>query len=154
MDDTVQELNSVLQILALPVTGQVGLIQDDCSRVERLVGSFSVAHHAIRSGSDIPITAGRARALAQLDERLARLSGPSAPSLCSEFSLRQNIEWQQIRRMARESLVRFGWTLEVPQRWSRALGREQSVVDGIARAAYGAVNPSRDHHLAGKESDK
>lgn len=114
MDDNLNELKNVLQLLALPVTGQVRLVRDDCTRVDQLARAFAHAHDAVRAGGDLPLTRERAGALAQLDDQLARLSGPAAQDICSELALRRSMEWRQVRTLARESLVRFDWPLEVP----------------------------------------
>jgi hypothetical protein len=113
MDDSLQELKYVLQILALPVSGQVHLLKQDCTRVDDLAGAFNATHHAIRAEGDQLLTSPQADTLARLDNTLAQVR---EQPICSELSMRESPEWRQIRTMARESLVRFGWPLEVPPR--------------------------------------
>jgi hypothetical protein len=120
MSESAQELKNVLQALALPVTGQVRLVVDDCARVERLARAFKAAHHAVRDEGAIALTPERDGALLLLDERLAQVSEQTPAPLCSELSMRQSPEWRQIRRMARETLVQFDWPLQVPSRASHA----------------------------------
>ena len=113
MNDDLQQLKAVLQLLALPVIGQVRLVEDDCA-VEDLAEAFDATHHAVRTQLGGELMPEQVRTLARLDEQLARLRRESSPPLCSELAMRQSGDWRQVRRMAREALVRFSWTLEVP----------------------------------------
>lgn len=154
MDDYLDELKRVLQLLALPVTGQVHLVTDDCTRVDQLARAFGRAHDAVRANSDRPLPRERAGALAQLDDHLRQLSGPSAQEICSELSLRRSIEWRQVRTMARESLVRFDWPLEVPQRWDDQLDGKHPRPTTAPSLLNVAVASHIDRHLDRKQLDK
>jgi hypothetical protein len=112
MNDDMQQLKIILQMLALPVTGQVRLVPDDCARVEALAQAFIAAHHAVDVDSEL--MPEQARTLARLDNQLVRLRHESTPPLCSELALRQSGDWRQVRTMAREALVRLRWPLELP----------------------------------------
>lgn len=114
MNDNLQQLRTVLQALALPVIGQVHLIPDDCRRIGALIGAFNAAYPPVCAEIDAPITVAQGEILARLEAQLARLCGEAMSSLRSELSLRHSREWRQVRLMAREALVRFGWTLEAP----------------------------------------
>lgn len=58
--------------------------------------------------------AEQSRTLAELDDQLARLRRESSLPLCSELAMRRSSDWRWVRMMAREALVQFRWTLEVP----------------------------------------
>ena len=111
MDGSLHELKNALQILALPVTGQVYLVREDCTRVEVLAEAFNDAKRKIRYEDERSLTPGQAAALARLEERLMQMR--QVP-ICSELSMRQSAEWRQIRTTARETLARFDWPLEIP----------------------------------------
>lgn len=114
MNDDLQRLKAVLQMLALPVIGQVRLVRDDCARVEVLAEAFDATHHSVRTQLRGELMPEQARTLTRLDDQLGRLRWGSSPPLCSELAMRQSGDWRQVRMTAREALVRFNWTLEVP----------------------------------------
>jgi hypothetical protein len=114
MNDDLQQLRHVLQALALPVIGQVRLVPDDCRRIGALIGAFNAAYPPVCAEIDAPITAAQGDALARLEAQLAQVCGEATSSLRSELALRQSREWRQVRLMARETLLGFGWTLELP----------------------------------------
>lgn len=122
MNDATQQLKTVLQLLALPVIGQVYLVEDDCTRVNRLARAYNTAHHSFREGDDQPVAREQLKVLDRLGDQLAGLRADSASSLCSELALRTSHDWQQVRLMARAALVRFNWTLAIPSR--EVFGRE------------------------------
>lgn len=88
MNDDLQQMKVILQLLALPVIGQVRLVDDDCTRVEILAEAFDATHHAVRTQLDGELMAEQARTLAELDDQLARLRRESSPQLCSELAMR------------------------------------------------------------------
>ena len=114
MVDHFQDLKYVLQTLGLPVIGQVRLVEEDCSRIDVLSGAFASAHRAVQVEAGEALTAEQIALLAQLDQRLARVQQQTQAPLCSELAMRQSADWRQVRNMAREALVRFHWTLELP----------------------------------------
>jgi hypothetical protein len=114
MNDDLQQLRTALQALALPVTGQVRIAPDDCTRINALAGAFSTACPPICADTDAPLAAVQRAALARLEEQLARVCGEVTSPLCSELALRRSRAWRQVRLMAREALVRFQWPLEPP----------------------------------------
>lgn len=114
MNDDLQQLRTVLQALALPVSGQVRLAPDDCTRISVLIGAFNSACLPVCSDTDAPLAAAKRAALAQLEEHLARVCGEVTSPLCSELALRRSRAWRQVRLMARETLLQFQWPLEPP----------------------------------------
>lgn len=123
MNQRLQQLKYILQMLALPIIGQVRLIEDDGSRVEILAVTFNASHHAVRAEVDEALTLEQAKTLARLENRLDRLCHEASLSLCSELAMRKSSDWRQVRTMAREALVRFSWTLELPPRELMAVFR-------------------------------
>jgi hypothetical protein len=111
-----QELKVVLQTLGLPVSGQVRLMADDCTRVAILSGAFASASRTVRGEAGSSLTAQQRLLLAELDRRLEALCQQSCAPLGSELDLRQSASWRRVRRTAREALCQFGWTLEIPAR--------------------------------------
>lgn len=114
MNSRLQHLKYILQVLALPVIGQVRLIDDDDSRVEILAGAFNAGHYAVRAEVDEVLTTEQVKALVRLENRLVLLCHESSSPLCSELAMRKSSEWRQVRTMAREALIRFRWSLELP----------------------------------------
>ena len=114
MFDYLQELKSVLQLLSLPVTGQVRLVEDDCTRIARLTGAFSAARHAVQAEADDVLTPAQVRLLADLDGLLAEVHRRTPARLCSELALRRSDDWRQVRYLSRAALLGFGWPLELP----------------------------------------
>jgi hypothetical protein len=114
MIDEMQQLEAVLQMLALPVTGQVRLVPDDCNRVAALTEAFHAMHRAVLSSRGGELLPEQAHALIRLDARLDRLRLESSPPLCSELGLRASSDWRQVRVTAREALIAFRWTLALP----------------------------------------
>lgn len=114
MNEDIQQLKAVLQILALPVLGQVRLVEDDCDRVDLLAAAFNTAHLSLRDGGDLPFTREQVAALTRLDDQLARLRDESSSPLCSELALRTSHDWRQIRLAARVALARFNWKIAIP----------------------------------------
>lgn len=110
-------MKHILQMLALPVIGQVRLIADDYRRVALLSAEFNACHQALCADVGHRLTPQQANALTRLDNRLLQLCRQSPAPLCSEVSLRKSPEWREVRMTARAALVRFGWRLEVPARW-------------------------------------
>lgn len=116
MAEHLQELKVVLQTLGLPVSGQVRMMADDCTRVAILSGAYAAASRTVRRDAGGSLTAQQRSLLAELDGRLDALSQQSCSRLGSELGLRQSAGWRQVRSTAREALLQFGWTLEIPAR--------------------------------------
>lgn len=109
-----QQLKYALQMLALPVTGQVRLIADDCTRVELLAAAFNASYRAVRAEPEAPLTLEQTAAMARIDRRLRQISRESPWTICREAALRKSAEWRSVKQLAREALVSFHWPLEVP----------------------------------------
>lgn len=114
MFDHRQELKSVLQMLGLPVSGQVWLVEDDCTRIAVLTGAFTAASYAAHAEAGEVLTPEQVKLLADLDRLLAEVCRRSSARPCSELALRRSADWRQVRYLARLALLRFGWTLELP----------------------------------------
>lgn len=114
MSDDLQQLRMALQMLALPVLGQVRLVDDDRTRTMVLAEAFSAAHQAVPWHVGKQLIPEQTRVLVQLDDHLARLHGESSVPVCSELAMRSSSDWRQVRSLAREALVHFRWTLDVP----------------------------------------
>lgn len=114
MVDHLQELKTVLQTLGLPVTGQVRLLEDDCTRIAILAKAFASARRAVQAEAGDGLTIEQVALLAELDRRLDEVCRQACVPLSSELALRQSADWQQVRGTAREALRRFGWTQELP----------------------------------------
>lgn len=114
MMDEMQKLKAILQVLALPVIGQVRLVEDDYARTALLIQAFNVTHCAVLSTHGGELVPAQARALALLDEQLGQLGHESSPPICSELAMRTSSDWRKVRIMAREALIHFQWRLELP----------------------------------------
>lgn len=116
MSNRLLELKWILQTLGLPVSGQVHLFEDDCSRIERLAGAFAAAHGAVHSSMSGALTPGQTNVLVRLDRRLADVTQQGDSFVCTELAMRRSDDWRDVRRTAREALLRFDWTLDLPPR--------------------------------------
>lgn len=114
MNDDLQQLKTVLQVLALPVTGQVHLVGDDFASIEVLVKAFDTTHHTVRTQAGAALMPEQAKTLTRLGDQLGRLRRESSSDLSSELAMRQSKDWRRVRVTAREALVRCRWKLEVP----------------------------------------
>jgi hypothetical protein len=132
MNDDLLQLRTILQMLALPVVGQLRLVGDDCARPGVLAHAFSVTHQAVNSQVGTQLVPEQASALARLDQQLARVRRESSLPVCSELTMRKSSDWRQVRSLAREALVHFKWTLDVPQQVLRPpLHSWDLEVDGV-----------------------
>ena len=114
MEAEMEQLRHLLQLIALPVTGQVRLVADDCCRLELLARGLSAWRRGLRARPAVTLTTDQERILAQLDHHLAQVClEPSSP-LWRDLVMRQSEGWRQARCLARQALVHFGWLLEVP----------------------------------------
>ncbi|HZD10939.1 MAG TPA: hypothetical protein VE553_06325 [Candidatus Binatia bacterium] len=132
MDEKLEEMKVILQTLALPVIGQVTLLKEDCTRVALLAGAFDAAHQALQAGGVESLSMAQYGALERLDRQLTAVGRPARSSVCSELSMRQSPEWQEVRTTARETLIRFEWRLEIP-----------ATISPLVRAMPGTIGRSR-----------
>lgn len=114
MNRSVQQLQYALQTLALPVTAQLRLHPCDGCRVEELALAFDRWQTKVRRELKETLTVEQEEALNRLDRKLLMLSGSRNKPVWSDVALRQSSEWRQVRAMARETLAKFGWPLDVP----------------------------------------
>ena len=78
MNDDLQQLKVVLQLLALPVTGQVRLVGDGCPGVEILATAFDAPYNAVQRKGASELMPEQVRTLARLDDQLSRLDRESS----------------------------------------------------------------------------
>jgi hypothetical protein len=133
MNDPLQQLKVALQFLALPVIGQLRLVEDDCAHAEVLAETFTAALDAVHTHAAGELMAEQAKALARLEDQLARVRQASPSRLCSELAMRESSDWRLVRMMAREALVRFGWRLEIPVGDGRGYPGRVTLIPGLPR---------------------
>lgn len=109
-----EELRNLLLTVALPVTGQMHVLEDDCCRLQLLAGALSAWRRDLPIELAATLTPPQERVLVQLEHHLAQACRRSPSPLWSEMTMRQSARWRQARRLAREALLSFGWLLELP----------------------------------------
>ncbi len=114
MDMNLQQLKGTLQMLALPITAQVHLDQNEVGRVERLGKNFRDRYRFIQYQMTDQLTAEQKVVLARLDCLLAGMNLSSNRLVWSEDTLRRNAAWREVRKIAREALLHFNWPLDLP----------------------------------------
>jgi hypothetical protein len=105
-----------LQALAASSSEQLALFPDAVAKADELVLDFDNCAAAIRARDDNGLTEPQLVALAAVDEQLAtmsRLATELDVDMWSETALRNDSNWQQMRRLASEALEAFGWTGEL-----------------------------------------
>lgn len=126
------ELRSLLQIIALPVAGQVYLLPDDCCRLEVLTNALATWCQQLPARLKAMLTSEQERVLAQLEQQLVHTCSESAAPMWTDLAMYQSEGLRQSRWLARVALIRFGWLLELPDReFSQALaatGMSRSVL--------------------------
>jgi hypothetical protein len=126
MDMNLQQLKGTLQMLALPITAQVHLDQNEVGRVERLRKIYRETHWHIRTEMAEQLTLGQKEVLARLDCLLFSMNPGTNRLVWSEEKLRQDAAWREVRTVAREALHRFNWPLDLPSGslWINEIGNE------------------------------
>jgi hypothetical protein len=114
MKPSVQELKHALQLLALPVTAQMRLDVGERDRVWVMAHAFQYWYRAMCCESAESLTSQQAAVLAALDRLLTQVSFSKRSSIWSDVDLRRSAGWRQVRKTAREALVAFDWSLELP----------------------------------------
>lgn len=109
-----KELRYLLQTAALPVTGQMRVLADDCSRLQLLAGALSDWRRELPADLAAVLTPDQDRALQRLEEHLAHACRNPDSSPWNEINVRQSERWRHARRLARAALLSFGWRLELP----------------------------------------
>ncbi len=108
------QLKYSLQLLALPVTAQVYLGDGGGGKMEPIARAFDDLHRAICAELRQQLTPEQASLLARIEGILVWQHREASGSVWSDAALRRSGEWRQLRKLAREALVEFGWTLDLP----------------------------------------
>ena len=114
MDAKWEQLRNLLQLVALPVTGQVHFLADDCCRMEFLARALRAWRRELPVELATTLNLNQERVLAQLERHLADACRERTSPFWTDRAMRQSQGCRQARRMAREALLKFGWVLEVP----------------------------------------
>lgn len=111
MNQKQDQLRSVLQALALPVTGQLRLYPDEACKVSRLIQEFEQHEPLFVAEAAESLTEAQKAVLASLHQDLLRvcLDYP-----CDDVTLRRSEVWRRVRLLARSALVAFNWPLALP----------------------------------------
>lgn len=109
-----KELRTLLQIVALPVTGQMRLVSNDCCRLELLARKLRSWRRELPAELAATLTPEQEDVLAQLERQLARTCREPVSPRWTERAMRRSAGVREARRLARAALLRFGWWLELP----------------------------------------
>jgi hypothetical protein len=109
-----QQLKYSLQLLALPVSGQVRLGDDSCDKMETVLQAFNELHQTACAALRQQLTPEQAILLAQIESSFLWLRQDAGRSTWSDTTIRRSAEWRRIRYLARKTLVAFGWALDLP----------------------------------------
>lgn len=107
-------LNKTVQALALPANEQLKLYPDGSAKADELALDFDQWHSCAVGNDADSMTQAQLGSLRAIDEALSRMSGYSNPDLWTEQALGQDVEWEQVRELARAALAAFGWPNDVP----------------------------------------
>ncbi len=107
-------LQHSLQALAVPADLQLGLFPDFVCKVDALALDFDHWRLCVVDNFQARLTDQQKTLLATLDSRLEAMSGPERAPLWTEEALRTRSEWEDVRHLAQETLVTFGWEGDVP----------------------------------------
>ena len=105
------QLQSVLQALALPVTGQLRLYPNDACKVSRLIQEFEQYEPVFMAESAECLTEAQKMVLASLHHDLMHIC---LDHTCTDLSLRRSEVWRRVRLLARSALLVFNWPLALP----------------------------------------
>ncbi|MBK8901770.1 MAG: hypothetical protein IPM53_11340 [Anaerolineaceae bacterium] len=120
MNSQQNQLQAVLQALALPVTGQLRLYPNDACKVNRLIQEFDQFETMFVAEVADCLTEGQKAALSSLRMDLMRVCH-DADHACTDVALRRSDVWRRVRLLARSALVAFNWPLALPPQFERAL---------------------------------
>lgn len=110
MNTQQNQLQSVLQALALPVTGQLRLYPNDACKVSRLIQEFE-QFEPVFVAEAVCLTEAQKEVLASLRRDLMRVCLDHA---CTDVALRRSEVWRRVRLLARAALLAFNWPLVFP----------------------------------------
>ncbi len=105
------QLRSVLQALALPVTGQLRLYPNEACKVSRLIQEFEQFEPVFVAEAAESLTEAQKAVLASLHHDLMRVC---LDHTCTDVALRRSEVWRRVRLLARSALLAFNWPLALP----------------------------------------
>ena len=111
MNHKQNELRSVLQALALPVTGQLRLYPNEACKVSRLIQEFEQYEPLFVAETAGNLTEAQQAVLASLHHDLMRVC---LDHTCTDVALRRSEVWRRVRWLARSALLAFNWPLVLP----------------------------------------
>lgn len=111
MNHKQNELRSVLQALALPVTGQLRLYPNDACKVSRLIQEFEQYEPVFVMEAAECLTEAQKAVLDSLHRDLMRVC---LDHTCTDVALRRSEVWRRVRLLARSALLAFNWPLVLP----------------------------------------
>ena len=111
MNTQQNELRSVLQALALPVTGQLRLYPNEACKVSRLIQEFEQFEPLFVTEAAGGLTEAQVAMLASLRQELMRVCFEHT---CTDVVLRRSEVWRRVRQLARSALLAFNWPMVLP----------------------------------------
>jgi hypothetical protein len=111
MNQQQNQLRTVLQALALPVTGQLRLYPNEACKVSRLIQEFEQFEPVFVAEAADDLTVGQKAVLASLHHDLMRVC---LDHTCTDVALRRSEVWRHVRLLARSALLAFNWPLALP----------------------------------------
>ncbi|GJM40103.1 MAG: hypothetical protein DHS20C20_03850 [Ardenticatenaceae bacterium] len=120
MNTQKNELQTVLQALALPVTGQLRLYPHEACKVSKLIQAFEQSEPKFLATWEICLNEAQRAVLGSLRQDLMHIC-LEPDHVCTDVALRQSEKWRRVRLLARSALVTFGWPLSLPPQFERAV---------------------------------
>lgn len=118
MNHQQNQLRSVLQALALPVTGQLRLYPNEACKVSRLIQEFEQHRPGLTADAAESLTEAQRAVLASLHQDLMRVC---LDHTCTDVALRRSEVWRRVRLLARSALLAFNWPLALPPQFEPAV---------------------------------
>lgn len=116
MNPLLENMQAILQMLALPVSGQVHLDEQDLGRVERFRATFNASHGQLCRKVDYQLSRQQKEVLVHLAGLLFQMNPEPVWQTWSANTLRRHATWREVRRRAREALISFSWSLDLPKK--------------------------------------
>jgi hypothetical protein len=107
------QLQSVLQALALPVIGQLRLYPNEACKVSRLIQEYEQFEPLFMVEVEGRLTEAQKAILASLRHDLMCICH-EADHTCTDVELRRSKVWRRVRLLARSALLAFNWPLALP----------------------------------------
>ncbi len=112
-----KELRHSLQALAVPADVQLRLLPDFVCKADELALNFNDCYSLITAEAEL--TDRQKAALDALDAKLDEMGGAGNEHLWTEKALGIRPEWEEVRRLAVETLDAFGWDVAIPPAYVR-----------------------------------